>query len=110
MRRAGKLARIGAIVFAALGMLTLLADRLFQRWLLHQALETLEIPSVGQSQSGTASSIGIIGGADGPTAICITHSPAQWWTEPVVIAGFFGILAAACLAVWLLLRRGDSGH
>ena len=40
MKRLGKFARIGAIVFAALGILTLLADRLFQRWLLHKALAT----------------------------------------------------------------------
>lgn len=102
MKRAGKFARMGAVVFAALGMLTLLVDRLFQKWLLHKALE--------QIQPGEASSIGIIGGADGPTAIFITSIPTQWWMQPVVIAGLFAALAAACLAVWLLLRRRNDGR
>jgi Na+-transporting methylmalonyl-CoA/oxaloacetate decarboxylase beta subunit len=69
MKRLGKFARIGAIVFAALGILTLLADRLFQRWLLHKALATAAPELI---HSGEAASIGIIGGADGPTAIFIT--------------------------------------
>ena len=72
MKRLGKFARIGAIVFAALGILTLLADRLFQRWLLHKALATAAPELI---HSGEAASIGIIGGADGPTAILLHPSP-----------------------------------
>ncbi len=107
MKRLGKFARIGAIVFAALGILTLLADRLFQRWLLHKALATAAPELI---HSGEAANIGIIGGADGPTAIFITSIPTQWWMQPVVIAGLFAALAAACLAVWLLLRRRNDGR
>ena len=107
MKRLGKFARIGAIVFAALGILTLLADRLFKRWLLHKALATAAPELI---HSGEAASIGIIGGADGPTAIFITSIPTQWWMQPVVIAGLFAALAAACLAVWLLLRRRNDGR
>ncbi len=107
MKRLGKFARIGAIVFAALGILTLLADRLFKRWLLHKALATAAPELI---HSGEAASIGIIGGADGPTAIFITSIPTQWWMRPEVIAGLFAALAATCLAVWLLLRRRNDGR
>lgn len=47
---------------------------------------------------GEASSIGIIGGADGPTAIFITAPDWMQWTVPV-------LLAAVGISGFLLLRR-----
>ena len=44
-------------------------------------------------------SIGIIGGADGPTAIFVTGSPAA------VILPFIGLLALILLALWLHNRK-----
>ena len=42
--------------------------------------------------------IGIIGGADGPTAIFVTSSSGAGWL-------LFGIVALAVAAVYFLLRR-----
>lgn len=46
----------------------------------------------------TESSIEIIGGVDGPTAVWVTAGPADW-VLPVLL------LAAAALALWLWQRR-----
>ena len=86
MKRLGKFARIGAIVFAALGILTLLADRLFQRWLLHKALATAAPELI---HSGEAASIGIIGGADGPTSIFLASKLGQGaLMGPIAVAAY----------------------
>ena len=47
-----------------------------------------------------AASIGIIGGADGPTAIFITTGPVMNWDALTM-----GALCAASIAVFLLLRK-----
>ena len=44
-------------------------------------------------------SIGIIGGADGPTAIFITGSPV------ITILPFLGLLAIILLVIWLRKRK-----
>ena len=50
--------------------------------------------------AGQAASLGIIGGADGPTAIFITTGPIMNWD-----AFLMGALCAACIAVFLLLCK-----
>ena len=45
-----------------------------------------------------AASIGIIGGADGPTAIFVT---GNWWTLPLGLA----VIAAAVVLVVVLLKK-----
>lgn len=66
------------IVFAALG---LVVD--FTALVIHQMGGiSFSVPS--------AASIGIIGGADGPTSVLIATSTASWW-EPVMKLIFLGI-------------------
>ena len=53
---------------------------------------------VNQSVShGAASSIGVIGGADGPTAVFVTHSGRSRWTDT---AAMIAIIAVAGVALW----------
>ena len=50
----------------------------------------------GQTAAGSAASIGIIGGADGPTAIFVASSRVPNYLMPIVFA--------ASLFTWLFLR------
>ena len=50
--------------------------------------------------TSNAASIGIIGGADGPTAIFVTTGPIMNWDALTM-----GVLCAACAAAFLLLRK-----
>ena len=45
------------------------------------------------------SSIGIIGGADGPTAIFVTSSP-DWWKDAIIAA-----VAVAVVAGIIIMRK-----
>ncbi|WMJ82830.1 sodium ion-translocating decarboxylase subunit beta [Oscillospiraceae bacterium LTW-04] len=47
-----------------------------------------------------ASSIGIIGGADGPTAIFVA---GKIW--PIIVMAGFGAVALIALGVWLFLKH-----
>lgn len=47
-----------------------------------------------------ASSIGIIGGADGPTAIYVT---GRIW--PLLVTAVLGVAALIALGVWLFVRH-----
>ena len=49
-----------------------------------------------------SSSIGIIGGADGPTAIFVTTAPGFGWKAAMLAAAVVGIL------VFLRLRKGKK--
>ncbi len=46
-------------------------------------------------------SVGVIGGADGPTAVYIASSPVNW----AVITGAAAAAAAAVITVIILVRR-----
>ena len=51
-------------------------------------------------------SVGIIGGADGPTSILITTSPASPYTAPILLTLCILCAAAAIAAlVWYLIKR-----
>lgn len=53
---------------------------------------------IGQSVSnGAASSVGIIGGADGPTAVFVTHIGRSRWTDALAM---IAIVAVAGVALW----------
>ena len=51
---------------------------------------------------GKASTIGVIGGADGPTAIFVTHKAPAWYQIVLAI-----VMIAVC--VWGFLRLGKRG-
>lgn len=73
-----RLAFAALIFFAAAGLLLDLAA-----YVIHQMGGiSFSVPS--------AASIGIIGGADGPTSVLIATSTASWW-EPVIKLLFLGI-------------------
>ena len=59
-----------------------------------------DVTTVTESGSDGAFSVGIIGGADGPTAVFVT-SPGGWKTVAVTVI----LLAAAVCCLWLLIRR-----
>ena len=50
----------------------------------------------------TSSSIGVIGGADGPTSIIVATNPSLWLRRGLV---FLGILTAAALLVAAKRRK-----
>ncbi|MBR4291978.1 MAG: sodium ion-translocating decarboxylase subunit beta [Oscillospiraceae bacterium] len=50
--------------------------------------------------ASNAASIGVIGGADGPTAIFVTTGPVMNWDALTM-----GAVCAACIAAFLLLRK-----
>ncbi len=52
-----------------------------------------------------AASVGIIGGADGPTAIFVTGSPPSWGTILLIAA----LCIAAAVAAILLLKKAKKG-
>lgn len=56
-----------------------------------------------ESRNAAASSVGIIGGADGPTSILIQSSPGPWTYLS------FGLFAAACAACFFLYARSRRG-
>lgn len=47
-----------------------------------------------------AASVGVIGGADGPTAIFVTGNP---W--PLILAGGLAVGVILALLAWLFLKR-----
>ena len=52
---------------------------------------------------GKASTIGVIGGADGPTAIFVTHSAPEWYQ--IVIPA-----AMVAVGIWGYLRLRKTGE
>lgn len=57
-----------------------------------------EVPPMRSSLIPLSSSIDIIGGADGPTAIMVS---SNWWALPLVLAA----AAAVLLGIILLIRK-----
>ena len=51
---------------------------------------------------GKASSIGVIGGADGPTAIFVTHKAPAWYQIALAVV-------MIAVGVWGFLRLGKQG-
>jgi len=90
-RMAARVAGIVLLVFSGIAAAFLLV-LLWQYILL-----TIEL---GDLFGGSAGSIGIIGGADGPTAIFVSHLPLT----TILLWG--GIAAAALIAVVMLFLRG----
>lgn len=73
------------------------------------ALVLLCVNWIGNAAVLGSTSVGIIGGADGPTRIFVARQPAPFFANPSMLVNVIGglILAAGivCLAVWLILRN-----
>ena len=51
--------------------------------------------------SSEADSVGIIGGADGPTAIFLTYSITKW----MYVIGFIGIVVAVLVVLFIYCKK-----
>lgn len=61
--------------------------------------------TISENENGSVSSIGVIGGADGPTAIFIATKSGRGFPindSPPVVGGF---LAAGAVALWLWAKK-----
>ena len=53
----------------------------------------------------TTASVGIIGGADGPTAIFVTGPQPNWGLFVLIAAGCIGAVTAGILLLWKAGKR-----
>lgn len=86
--------KIGTILSAMIAMLILAGQNVLEWWLVRQF--------AGKVSDG-AGSIGIIGGADGPTAIFVTTTSS--WGSPYIWAGGFAVLALAGFITLLIMKK-----
>lgn len=85
--------KIGTVVSAMIAIGILTAQKVMEWWILRQ---------ISKPASDSAASIGIIGGADGPTAIFVSSTA---WGSPYLWAGGFAVLALAGFVTMLILRK-----
>lgn len=86
--------KIGTVLSAMIAIGILTAQKVMEWWILRQISEPV---------SDSAGAIGIIGGADGPTAIFVSSSTS--WGNPYLWAGGFAVLALAGFVIMLILRK-----
>lgn len=67
-------------------------------------LPSLSISLLLTMHSGAAS-VGVIGGADGPTAIFVAGSQPHWGTFVLIAAGCIGAVIAGILLLWKARKR-----
>ena len=79
--------KILCLIVAALGTLELLGN--FASWGIAKYL-------TGVAIRGNSASVGIIGGADGPTAVFVTTSVGGHWLIPLVMV-VMGVMGYICL-------------
>lgn len=70
--------------------------------LLYMGMQALIGRIFGFTSNGESASIGIIGGADGPTSILVATSPEAAFPEWLVAL----LIGVGCLAIYIWLRKG----
>lgn len=91
--------KAATIFFAGLSMVILAVQAVMKALLIHSMREQLNI----SVEKGSAAAIGIIGGADGPTAVFVTTKFV--WGHPYVWAGASAFLAVVGFITLLVLKK-----
>ncbi len=98
MKKKYRILRAATVLFAGLAMVILAVQAALKAFFLYSLRGQLNI-----APGNEAASIGIIGGADGPTAIFVATRYA--WGNPYIWAGICAFLAAAGFITLLILKK-----
>lgn len=98
MKKSYRALKIATVVFGCTAMVILAVQAALKAFFLYSLRGQLNI-----SAGNDAAAIGIIGGADGPTAIFVTTKYA--WGSPYVWAGVCAFLAAAGFITLMVLKK-----